>query len=103
MRACEGAASGRLGRAIRHAGDYAVMLLLDERYCRPGVRARLPTWIGDQFASAASAADAEDRVRAVRRSAAAPGRHGPRTQLTSRVAPFARSAVRTQFFARRGR
>jgi len=44
------------------------MLLLDERYCRPGVRARLPTWIGDQFAVAASAADAEDRVRAVRQN-----------------------------------
>lgn len=30
------------GRAIRHAGDHAVFVLLDRRYARPDIRSRLP-------------------------------------------------------------
>ena len=33
------------GRAIRHKGDYATILLLDQRYARPSVQGKLPGWI----------------------------------------------------------
>lgn len=41
-----------IGRAIRHVGDYAAVLLLDERYGAPGnagVRAKLPAWIAQDM------------------------------------------------------
>lgn len=34
-----------LGRAIRHAKDYASILLIDRRYAKPSVRSKLPNWI----------------------------------------------------------
>ena len=34
-----------IGRVIRHAGDYGVVLLADERYGQASVQARLPDWI----------------------------------------------------------
>ena len=33
------------GRAIRHQGDYATILLLDRRYSRASTIAKLPGWI----------------------------------------------------------
>ncbi|KAG2459891.1 DDX11 helicase, partial [Polypterus senegalus] len=33
------------GRAIRHCGDYASIILLDHRYARPNTLAKLPQWI----------------------------------------------------------
>ena len=33
------------GRAIRHQGDYATILLLDRRYSRASTVAKLPGWI----------------------------------------------------------
>lgn len=33
------------GRAIRHQKDYAIVLLLDRRYQKPSVAAKLPNWI----------------------------------------------------------
>ncbi|GMK54061.1 hypothetical protein CspeluHIS016_0106470 [Cutaneotrichosporon spelunceum] len=36
-----------IGRAIRHANDYATILLVDNRYARPRVRGKLPKWIGE--------------------------------------------------------
>ncbi|WFD35322.1 RNA helicase [Malassezia cuniculi] len=42
---CMRAVNQSIGRAIRHANDHAVFLLLDRRYGRPDIRARLPTWI----------------------------------------------------------
>ena len=41
------------------------MLLLDERYGRPSLPARLPSWIGAQFGVTAGTADAVARVRSV--------------------------------------
>jgi hypothetical protein len=34
------------GRAIRHANDYAVLILVDKRYAQPSIRNKLPKWIG---------------------------------------------------------
>jgi chromosome transmission fidelity protein 1 len=36
-----------IGRAIRHANDYATILLVDTRFSRPRVRGKLPKWIGE--------------------------------------------------------
>lgn len=37
------------GRAIRHKEDYASILLLDYRYLKPGIRAKLPSWISSNL------------------------------------------------------
>lgn len=36
-----------IGRAIRHANDYATILLVDARYSRQRIRGKLPRWIGE--------------------------------------------------------
>uniref|UniRef100_A0A667ZDY7 ATP-dependent DNA helicase DDX11 n=1 Tax=Myripristis murdjan TaxID=586833 RepID=A0A667ZDY7_9TELE len=36
------------GRAIRHRGDYAAIVLCDRRYSRPSTLSKLPNWIKDQ-------------------------------------------------------
>ena len=38
-----------IGRAIRHKGDYATILLLDHRYLRPSIREKLPSWISESL------------------------------------------------------
>ena len=40
-----------IGRSIRHVGDYAVILLLDQRYSQPHIRAKLPGWMGDKIST----------------------------------------------------
>ncbi|XP_014785658.1 ATP-dependent DNA helicase DDX11 [Octopus bimaculoides] len=42
---CMKAVNQSIGRAIRHQNDYATVLLLDRRYQRPSVAAKLPGWI----------------------------------------------------------
>ncbi|GAB1601699.1 ATP-dependent DNA helicase DDX11-like isoform X1 [Argonauta hians] len=42
---CMKAVNQSIGRAIRHLNDYATVLLLDKRYQRPSVTAKLPGWI----------------------------------------------------------
>jgi chromosome transmission fidelity protein 1 len=42
---CMKAVNQSIGRVIRHAGDYGVVLLADERYDKASVQARLPDWI----------------------------------------------------------
>lgn len=34
------------GRAIRHRGDWAALLLLDQRYSNLSIRGKLPKWLG---------------------------------------------------------
>uniref|UniRef100_UPI00359026F4 ATP-dependent DNA helicase DDX11 n=1 Tax=Myxine glutinosa TaxID=7769 RepID=UPI00359026F4 len=45
---CAKAVNQSIGRAIRHSGDYASVVLMDVRYSRPSIRQRLPDWIGAQ-------------------------------------------------------
>uniref|UniRef100_A0A1I8G3F4 Helicase ATP-binding domain-containing protein n=1 Tax=Macrostomum lignano TaxID=282301 RepID=A0A1I8G3F4_9PLAT len=46
---CMRAVNQCIGRAIRHKSDYAAIVLLDSRYSRPAVRAKLPDWIGQSL------------------------------------------------------
>ncbi|XP_050324811.1 ATP-dependent DNA helicase DDX11 [Bactrocera neohumeralis] len=42
---CLKAVNQCIGRSVRHINDYACVLLLDERYCRADIQAKLPQWI----------------------------------------------------------
>ncbi|OAA81954.1 DNA helicase (DNA repair), Rad3 type [Akanthomyces lecanii RCEF 1005] len=42
---CMRAVNQSIGRAIRHRGDYAAIVLLDERYASERIRSKLPGWI----------------------------------------------------------
>ncbi|WVF71908.1 hypothetical protein IAT40_006718 [Kwoniella sp. CBS 6097] len=44
---CMRAVNQSIGRAIRHANDYATILLVDKRYATPRIKNKLPKWIGD--------------------------------------------------------
>ena len=44
---CMKAVNQSVGRAIRHIGDYAMILMVDGRFAKPAVRRRLPKWISD--------------------------------------------------------
>ncbi|KAF9331459.1 ATP-dependent DNA helicase chl1 [Podila minutissima] len=46
---CMRAVNQSIGRAIRHRGDYAVIVLLDKRYDTPRIRKKLPRWIGSSI------------------------------------------------------
>lgn len=47
--ACMRAVNQSIGRVIRHKGDYAAIVLVDERFCTPRIRAKLPGWIQKSF------------------------------------------------------
>ncbi|WVQ78511.1 hypothetical protein IAT38_000597 [Cryptococcus sp. DSM 104549] len=44
---CMRAVNQSIGRAIRHANDYACILLVDRRYATSRIRNKLPKWIGE--------------------------------------------------------
>ncbi|OCF40610.1 chromosome transmission fidelity protein 1 [Kwoniella heveanensis CBS 569] len=44
---CMRAVNQSIGRAIRHANDYATILLVDKRYASPRIKNKLPKWIGE--------------------------------------------------------
>ncbi|PWN26227.1 DNA repair helicase [Jaminaea rosea] len=48
---CMKAVNQSIGRAIRHQGDFAALLLLDGRYGKQDIRNRLPAWIRGQTKS----------------------------------------------------
>jgi len=41
-----------VGRAIRHKGDYAAIVLVDRRFCGERVREKLPGWMKESIVSA---------------------------------------------------
>jgi len=41
-----------IGRAIRHAGDYATVILVDRRYSRASITKKLPNWIAKSLVTA---------------------------------------------------
>ena len=43
--ACMRAVNQSIGRAIRHQGDYAAIVMLDQRYNTPRIQEKLPGWI----------------------------------------------------------
>lgn len=45
---CMKAVNQSIGRAIRHKKDFASIVLLDQRYSRPAVLAKLPAWIRER-------------------------------------------------------
>ncbi|XP_046569042.1 ATP-dependent DNA helicase DDX11-like [Haliotis rubra] len=46
---CMKAVNQSIGRAIRHRGDYASILLCDRRYGSPNVAGKLPSWISQHL------------------------------------------------------
>ncbi|XP_037370456.1 ATP-dependent DNA helicase DDX11 [Talpa occidentalis] len=46
---CMKAVNQSIGRAIRHQKDFASIVLLDHRYARPPILAKLPAWIRDRI------------------------------------------------------
>ncbi|KAG6886740.1 hypothetical protein C0992_002590, partial [Termitomyces sp. T32_za158] len=44
---CMNAVNQSIGRAIRHRGDWASLILLDRRYASSSIRNKLPKWIGN--------------------------------------------------------
>ena len=46
---CMKAVNQSIGRSIRHAKDYATIVLVDQRYARTSVREKLPEWIAHQL------------------------------------------------------
>ncbi|TFK48655.1 DNA repair helicase [Heliocybe sulcata] len=44
---CMNAVNQSIGRAIRHRGDWASLILVDSRYASPRIRQKLPKWIGE--------------------------------------------------------
>jgi len=43
-----------IGRSIRHAKDYAVIVLLDGRYTQQRIKSKLPGWISERISSSSS-------------------------------------------------
>ncbi|KAK0187881.1 helicase C-terminal domain-containing protein [Armillaria mellea] len=46
---CMNAVNQSIGRAIRHRGDWASLILLDKRYASSNIRNKLPKWIGSEM------------------------------------------------------
>ncbi|KAF7365416.1 ATP-dependent DNA helicase CHL1 [Mycena venus] len=46
---CMNAVNQSIGRAIRHRGDWASLILLDKRYGSASIRGKLPKWIGGRM------------------------------------------------------
>lgn len=42
---CMRAVNQCIGRAIRHRNDYAAIVMIDRRYCKPHIQGKLPAWI----------------------------------------------------------
>uniref|UniRef100_H0V1P8 ATP-dependent DNA helicase DDX11 n=1 Tax=Cavia porcellus TaxID=10141 RepID=H0V1P8_CAVPO len=70
---CMKAVNQSIGRAIRHQRDFASIVLLDQRYTRPPVLAKLPAWIRDRVEVKATFGAAFAALRKVRPALSFPG------------------------------
>ncbi|KAH8727829.1 helicase C-terminal domain-containing protein [Phaeosphaeriaceae sp. PMI808] len=61
--ACMRAVNQCVGRAIRHKGDYAAILMLDRRYGTKRIQDKLPGWIRGGLAKGAGVRDVEQKLR----------------------------------------
>ncbi|KAG6016328.1 hypothetical protein E4U54_001714 [Claviceps lovelessii] len=52
--ACMRAVNQSIGRAIRHRGDYAAIVLVDKRYSTDRIQSKLPGWIRDGMSAGKS-------------------------------------------------
>jgi chromosome transmission fidelity protein 1 len=59
---CMRAVNQCVGRAIRHRGDYAAIMMLDRRYGGHRIQAKLPRWIRDSLANDAGVREVESRL-----------------------------------------
>lgn len=59
---CMKAVNQSIGRAIRHAGDYACILLVDHRFSRASISNKLPGWIRQRLQNPASFSDTAQRI-----------------------------------------
>ncbi|XP_063084434.1 ATP-dependent DNA helicase DDX11 isoform X3 [Cavia porcellus] len=69
---CMKAVNQSIGRAIRHQRDFASIVLLDQRYTRPPVLAKLPAWIRDRVEVKATFGAAFAALRKFHREKAGP-------------------------------
>ncbi|ORY01038.1 helicase C-terminal domain-domain-containing protein [Clohesyomyces aquaticus] len=60
--ACMRAVNQTVGRAIRHRGDYAAILMLDRRYSGERIQAKLPGWVRGSLASGAGVSQVVSRL-----------------------------------------
>ncbi|KJZ73450.1 hypothetical protein HIM_07244 [Hirsutella minnesotensis 3608] len=58
--ACMRAVNQSIGRAIRHRGDYAAIILADRRYGTARIRGKLPGWIRAGMAEAGDSRDGKE-------------------------------------------
>jgi chromosome transmission fidelity protein 1 len=68
--ACMRAVNQSVGRAIRHQGDYATILMLDRRYGTERIRGKLPGWIQRSLKVEASVDKVVQDIRAFFKSKA---------------------------------
>lgn len=59
---CMKAVNQSIGRAIRHIGDYATVVLLDSRYHKQNIVQKLPDWIKSNLISATAYGKAHGEV-----------------------------------------
>lgn len=57
--ACMRAVNQCVGRAIRHKGDYAAILMLDKRYGGERIQCKLPKWIRGSLTAGMGVRDVE--------------------------------------------
>mgnify|MGYP003685266373 CR=1 FL=1 len=69
---CMRAVNQSIGRVIRHAADFAAIVLLDARYSLPRVQGKLPAWIRQSLLDVGTAAEAATAMRAFFERHAAP-------------------------------
>jgi chromosome transmission fidelity protein 1 len=59
---CMRAVNQCVGRAIRHKGDYAAIMLLDRRYGTKRIQAKLPKWIRSSLTSDSGVRDVKQKL-----------------------------------------